>query len=198
MFKSIFIFLFAVSAQAHFGIDNPNLVPVNDGKLTVCSSANDAGKTGVFFKNLSIQKDEDSQWLRVTPLFVSCVAETETQAGWVEISQDEVNSQVVRDSEGNVFEIRTESRELVAQVHDVDSFVGQSYLSGDKNVAIDVRVFEYLKQRYEKEIGRSGHVLVPVDLAIRNTIAIYDNDGNLLDRYYDFSGWYRIQLSISQ
>ncbi|AHI05650.1 hypothetical protein BDW_05720 [Bdellovibrio bacteriovorus W] len=198
MIKSIFVFLFAVSAQANIGVDSSKLVPVWDGKLAICSAATDIGKAGMFLRNLGIEKDENSQWLSVTPLYVTCVADGSEKAKWVEVSFEDISSSRIADSFGKEFHVVIESRELVAQVNEADAFVGQPSLRGDKNVAIDVRVFELLKQRHADDLAESGKIFVPVDLAIRNTIAVYDEDSKLVDRYYNFTGWHRVQLSVSQ
>lgn len=198
MIKSILVFFFAVSAQAHFELGHQKLTPVMDGRSVNCALAGDVGQTGMFFKNLKIEEEGSSQWLTVVPMYVRCALDAKKVPAWIEVSEEEAQTTLVKDGLGNKYRITIEARELVAQINDVDSFVGKAAISGDKNVAIDVRVFELLKQRYSDELSKAGKVQVPVDLAIRNTLAIYNEQNEMVDRYYNFSGWYRVQLTVSE
>lgn len=105
---------------------------------------------------------------------------------WVPVRGKDADTFQPVEYEGRRYTTTIESRELVALINESEYIIGDKYSSGDKNVAIDVRLFDRLKRDFQKNSM--------LDLAVRNTLVTYDDQGVLQDRYYAFSGWYRINL----
>lgn len=182
---TIIALLISSFAHASFFADASDLVLVQGNKTVYCKSADDLGTLALRFEDLRFDTSTSEQVVSVKPVTIKCI-----QPGngyeWAPVHGKESYVFKSEEYQGRKYTTTIQYRELVALIDENEYVVGNKYSTSDKNVAIDVRLFDRLKKDL-KDVRT-------LDLAVRSTLVTYDDLGVLQDRYYAFSGWYRLQI----